>query len=86
MPRVQTYLTEQELELLDRAEDETGASRSELIRRAVRRVYGEADADARLASLRQAKGIWADRPFTGAEYVDALRSGWSERLQRLFPD
>lgn len=83
MGRTQIYLNDEELALLERAERATGASRSELIRRAVRSAYGEMDKDERLEALRQAKGIWRDRPFTGAEYVDAIRGGWNERLRRL---
>jgi Arc/MetJ-type ribon-helix-helix transcriptional regulator len=84
MGRTQIYLHDDELALLERAERETGASRSELIRRAVRRTYGEMSKEARLEALRQAKGIWRDRPFTGAEYVDAIRGGdLNERLRVL---
>ncbi len=86
MPRVQTYLTEEELTLLDRAEEESGASRSELIRRAVRRTYGEMSKEERLAALRQAFGIWRGRPFTTEEYLEDLRGGWNERLRRLHPE
>jgi len=40
MGRTQVYLTDEELELLDARARETGASRSELVRRAVRAHYG----------------------------------------------
>jgi Arc/MetJ-type ribon-helix-helix transcriptional regulator len=83
MGRTQIYLNDEELALLERAERATGASRSELIRRAVRSAYGEMDKDERLKALGEAKGIWRDRPFTGAEYVDAIRTGWNDRLRRL---
>jgi hypothetical protein len=84
--RTQIYLTDVELELLDRAERETGASRSELIRRAIQAAYGPAprSREERLASLRAARGIWKDRPFTGEEYVRAIRSGdMNVNLRRL---
>ena len=83
MARAQIYLSDAELDLLDRAERTTGASRSELIRRAVRSTYGEPDKEERLRVLRQAKGIWRDRNFTGAEYVDAVRGDLNDRLRRL---
>jgi len=80
MGRTQIYLGKEELELLDAAAKATGAIRSELIRRAIRSAYGHAERRAltpqeRLANLRAAAGIWADRPFTGEEYTRAIRSG-----------
>lgn len=81
--RTQVYLTEDELELLDRAAQVSGASRSELIRRAVRATFGRTQAEARLAGLRRGAGLWRDRPFTGADYVDATRGDLNERLARL---
>lgn len=83
MGRTQIYLTDTELELLDRAGRETGASRSELVRRAIRSTFGERDVETRLAALRQGAGLWRDRSFTGAEYVDAIRGDLNERLARL---
>jgi Ribbon-helix-helix protein, copG family len=84
--RTQVILTELELDLLDRASRATGASRSELIRRAVRAAYGspETTVDERLAAFRAARGIWRDRPFTGEQYVRAIRSGdMNANLRRL---
>lgn len=81
--RTQVYLTEKELELLDRAGQASGASRSELIRRAVRAAFGDGDGSERLAAVQQAAGIWQDRRFTGAQYVDAIRGDLNERLRRL---
>ena len=82
MSRTQVYLGQEELELLDRATAETGASRSELIRRAIRRTFGEQSQDARLDALRRSAGSWKRR-FTGSEYVDALRGDLNERLRRV---
>jgi Arc/MetJ-type ribon-helix-helix transcriptional regulator len=83
MARTQVYLTDAELALLDEAERATGATRSELIRRAVRSVYGEPDKEERLRALRESAGAWRDRSFTGAEYVDAIRGDLNERLREL---
>jgi Ribbon-helix-helix protein, copG family len=83
MGRTQVYLSEEELELLDRESRITGASRSELVRRAIRAQYGGISKEERLAALRRSAGIWKDRPFTGAEYVDMIRGDLNERLRRL---
>jgi metal-responsive CopG/Arc/MetJ family transcriptional regulator len=85
MTRTQIYLGDDERELLDRTSRLTGASTSELIRRAIRSAYGRAlTKEERLQALRAAAGTWADREFTGAEYVDAIRGGdMNEGLRRL---
>jgi Arc/MetJ-type ribon-helix-helix transcriptional regulator len=84
MSRTQVYLGEDELELLDRATRETGASRSELVRRAVRATFGRQGKDERLGALRASAGSWKGRRRSGAEYVDAMRGGdLNERLTRL---
>jgi len=84
MNRTQVYLGEHELELLDRASSETGATRSELIRRAVRSTFGEQDKELRVQAIRTSAGSWRGRRESGAEYVDALRRGRpDERLTRL---
>jgi Arc/MetJ-type ribon-helix-helix transcriptional regulator len=84
MSRTQIYLGEGELELLERASRDTGASRSELIRRAVRATFGEQGKDERLRALKASAGSWRGRRTSGAEYVEALRSGdLNERLARL---
>ena len=90
MHRTQISLGDEELELLDNAARVTGASRAELIRRAVRKQYAahatrpERTAEERLAAIRTARGIWADRPFTGEEYVRAIRSGdMNANLRRI---
>lgn len=84
MSRTQVYLGEDELELLERASRETGASRSELIRRAVRASFGTQGKDERLRALEASAGSWRGRRASGAEHVDALRgSDLNERLARL---
>jgi len=84
MSRTQVYLGEDELELLDRASQETGASRSELVRRAVRATFGRQGKDERLGALRASAGSWKGRRRSGAEYVDAMRDGdLNDRLAQL---
>jgi Arc/MetJ-type ribon-helix-helix transcriptional regulator len=84
MSRTQVYLGDGELELLERASRDTGASRSELIRRAVRATFGEQGKDERLRALKTSAGSWRGRRASGTEYVDALRGGdLNERLARL---
>lgn len=83
MPRTQVYLGAEELEALDHAAREAGASRSELIRRSVRESFGlKTKADRKRALLASA-GSWRGRTFSGAEYVDAVRGDLGDRLRRL---
>ncbi len=83
MHRTQIYLTDEESELLDRAERATGASRSELIRRAIRLAFGGRGSADRLAAFLASAGSWSDRNFTGVEYVEAIRSGDPEQFRRV---
>ncbi len=83
MARAQIHLGEAELELLDRVAQATGASRSELIRRAIRSTFGERTKAEKLQALTASAGSWRGRTFTGAEYVDAARGDLDERLRRL---
>lgn len=83
MGRTQIYLGDEELGLLDRVASATGASRSELVRRAIRSAFGENTKAERLAALEASAGSWGGRAFTGAEYVDAVRGDLNERLRRL---
>lgn len=81
--RTQITLTDEELELLDRAAKATGASRSELIRRAIHTAYGSRSKAERTAALNRSAGSWRGRDFTGADYVDAIRDNFDDRLSRL---
>ncbi len=83
MGRTQVYLGDHELELLDRVGRATGASRSELIRRAVRNTFGEKTQAERLRALAASAGSWSDRRVTGADYVDVRRGDLNERLRRF---
>jgi Arc/MetJ-type ribon-helix-helix transcriptional regulator len=80
--RTQIYLGEGELELLDAVARRTGASRSELIRRAVRSTFGETSKIERLRALEATAGSFGDRRLTGEDYVDARRGDLQERLTR----
>ena len=81
MLRTQISLAADDVELLDAVARETGATRSELIRRAVRAQYAKPSArpgrtpEERVANLRAAFGLWKDRPFTTEQYIDAIRHG-----------
>lgn len=83
MHRTQIYLGDAEADLLRRVAAHTGASRSELIRRAISAQYGEENGETRLAALRASAGTWQDRSATGAEFVDSVRSDFNERLDQL---
>lgn len=81
--RTQVYLGREELELLDRVARATGASRSELVRRAVRITFGEKTKAEKLRALEASAGSWRGRRFDGAAYVDTMRGDLGERLHRL---
>lgn len=85
--RTQIYLGDGELERLDAEAGRTGASRSELIRRAIRVQYGDDESltpKERVERLLALAGAWKDRKFTGEEYVRAIRSGdMNTNLRRL---
>jgi Arc/MetJ-type ribon-helix-helix transcriptional regulator len=83
MHRTQVYLDQTEVEALDAASARTGASRSELIRRAVRAHYGQQSRDARASALRSSAGAWQGRSWTGAQYVEGIRGDANDRLVRL---
>jgi metal-responsive CopG/Arc/MetJ family transcriptional regulator len=85
--RTQIYLGADEIERLDSEAARTGASRSELIRRAIRIQYADyhsLSAEERVARLVALAGAWKDRRYTGEEYVRAIRSGdMNANLRRL---
>jgi len=83
MGRTQVYLGSDELELLDRVSRLTGASRSELVRRAVRTTFGERTTADKLRALEASAGSWRGRSYTGSEYVDSIRTDLDERLDSL---
>jgi hypothetical protein len=69
--RAQIYLDDEESALLARTSARTGASRSELIRRAVRTQYGGETPESRLAALQASAGAWriagAQAPITSTK-------------------
>ena len=68
MTRTQIYLGDDERELLERMSRATGASASELVRRAIRSTYRiELSAEEKLRLLESSAGSWKDRTFTVAE-------------------
>lgn len=84
MVRTQLYLDEAihaRLQDLSRAQ---GRTISELVREAVVRAYGTADAGARRAAIMAILGLWKDRDDIGdaREYVSRLRRG-TRRKRRL---
>lgn len=83
MGRTQVYLGDDELALLKTVEERTGASRSELIRRAVHASYGPGGAADKVAALKRSAGSWSKSRPSGAEYVDGVRGDLNERLARL---
>ena len=72
-----------ELELLDTVARATVASRSELIRRAVRSTFGQPSKADKLQALEASAGSWRGRRFSGSESVDSVRGDLDERLSRL---
>ena len=87
MIRTQIYLSETDLERLDRESARTGRNRSRLIRDAIERVYlPEPDLAEFERILRANAGILKDRPFTGQQYVDALRGRTPGGLAALWPE
>jgi metal-responsive CopG/Arc/MetJ family transcriptional regulator len=66
MARTQVCLHDEELELLERLSAATGASRSELIRRAIRSTFGKASKSEKLRALEASAGSWKGRELSGA--------------------
>lgn len=83
MRRTQIYLEDEDAELLNGAAARTGASHSELIRRAIRAQYKAGTTEGRLRALQSSAGLWGNLELTGEEYVDRLRGDLYERLDRL---
>ncbi len=78
--RTQILLTEDQYARLRDEAARTGSSVAALIRSAVEDRYGGLSDAERLQLFDGAFGAWAERPETGAEYVERIRSGTSRRL------
>jgi len=81
--RIPIYLDDHDLSVLEAAAARIGASRSELVRRAIRAQYGEKLLASRLEALRASAGAWLGREYTGSEYVDSMRGDVNDRMARL---
>lgn len=81
--RTQIYLDDEDAKLLARMSARTGASRSELIRRAVRAHYSGRTPEGRLAALHATAGLWGDHTGSGADYVGELRGSLDDRLTQV---
>ncbi len=75
--RTQVVLTDAQYARLLTESERTGLALAELVRRAIDLHYPPAEAvpSAVEAAILRAAGVWADRPFDGAAYVEALRGG-----------
>ena len=84
MVRTQLYLDEDLHEHLRALARKQGRSLSELVRDAVRRVYGVDDERRRSETLEAMAGLWRDREKIGAtnEYVRRLRKNTRRRPRR----
>lgn len=81
MVRTQIYITEAMAEVLRRLSEETGLTRSELIRQALEAAYLDTrDPDVVVRGLEAAAGAWASEG-SGASYAERLRRG---RLASLY--
>jgi hypothetical protein len=76
--RTQITLTEEQYSRLRSLSRDTGLSLSELVRRALDRTYTARGQDA----LSESFGVWKRRSLSGESYVEALRSGLAQRLDR----
>lgn len=79
MTRTQIHLGDEEIQLLDAEARATGASRSELIRRAVRELYGGVRSPQRRRS--RLIGIMSSGRIDAANDEEWLRQEWD----RLWP-
>ncbi len=87
MQRTQIYLSDREIARLDREGARTGKTRSRLIRDAIERTFPEeVDQAAFERVLNDVAGAWKDRPFTGQEYVEAVRGRTPGGLAALWPE
>lgn len=84
MHRTQITLTDAQYDRLMEESARRGASMAELVRQAVDKAYNRPTVEEFDAALDAACGAWADRDFTGEEYVASLRKGMAHRLANLW--
>jgi Ribbon-helix-helix protein, copG family len=77
MHRTQIHLEDRQIRALDRASRETGASRSELIRRAIDAAYDSGD-----RRLPKSLGIVSDGRFDASTIKQRIREQWIHDLER----
>lgn len=75
MIRTQLYIEEEMHDRLRELAEKQRRTISDLVRDALRRVYGRAAGDRRTATLRAIEGLWSEREDLGEtdEYVRRLR-------------
>ncbi len=74
MLRTQIYLTERQRTEIAAIANQSGRRQSEIIREALDRFIEEKGSRRREAVLREAAGIWRNRP--DLTHLAALRRGW----------
>lgn len=87
MERTQIYLSEEEREALDRRAEESGQTRSHLIREAIAAYLQQPTKSELEQAIEANAGAWGKRSeaadVDGATYVERLRTG--RRWQDLYP-
>lgn len=78
--RTQITLTDAQYARLKDEAKRTGASLSELVRRAIDDAYGLLQTKDARSALGDSFGAWADRDFDGERYVERFRRGMAKRL------
>ena len=78
--RTQITLEDAQYERLLAESRASGIGLAELIRRAVDRTYGHADADAFAKALDESFGAWAKDASDGEQYVESIRPARADRF------
>jgi hypothetical protein len=86
MQRTQIYLSEAELAILEREAARTGRTRSRLIRDAIEATYPDEVGQETFERTLRASAGTLKVPFTGLEYVRAIRSGGFGALAERWPE
>ncbi len=80
--RTHVTLTDEQYARLCEESRRTGLSSAELVRRAIDKSYREHSSADLEEALDASFGLWKDRDFDGAQYVDRLRRGMGRRLAK----